>query len=34
MWIPDGPWSDVMLFLLMNKEGLRREKRNRTLQKR
>lgn len=20
MWIPDGPWSDVMSFLLMNKK--------------
>jgi hypothetical protein len=26
MWIPDGPWSDVMSFLLMNKEDFEERK--------
>ena len=26
MWIPDGPWSDVMSFLLMNKKDFEERK--------
>ena len=26
MWIPDGPWSDIMSFLLMNKKDFEERK--------